>query len=187
MLSLLQKKKIIQFAKSYADKNDQFHKMSHINKTAELAVWLAKIENGDEDVCWASAMLHDICRSKPGDHGTEGAKIAEKFLLGLGLDKDFVEQVRNAIYFHNKEFKEGPIERQIVWDADKLQMLGIKGFEERLLSAYKVYFGEKDAVKNTMVEYKFFAVRFHTKTGQNEVKKNAKKIEEYFTSLETSG
>lgn len=186
MLTKSQKEKIIQFAEKQVAKNDPFHQIDHILKTVEIAVRLAKIENGDRNVCWTSAMLHDICKSKRGDHGAEGSKLAEKFLLELNLDKSFVERVRDAIYFHNKGFKGGSIERQILYDADKLQVIGVKNFKNRLLSNYFWAYGKKASVKLAINEYYVFAASLHTKTGQNEAKKHAEEVKEFFGNLEKS-
>lgn len=183
MLSDLQKEKITKFAEKCCSKNDFFHQMPHINETARLAVWLADVEKGDPDLCWTAAMLHDICRSKPGDHGTEGSKEAAEFLLKLGLDKDFVKKVRDAIYVHNKDFKDGSIERKILWDADKFQSIGVAGFNKRLLPAGIARFGEKLGIKKAIEEYYFFEKIYRTETGRKESKKHEKEIREYFATL----
>jgi HD superfamily phosphodiesterase len=183
MLSDSQKEKITKFVEKCIAKNDTFHQMPHINETARLAVWLAKIEKGDRDVCWTSAMLHNICRSQPGDHGAEGSKKAAEFLLELGIDKEFVEKVKDAVFFHNKYFKDGSIERKILWDADKYQSIGVDNFNKRLLPAFIVYFGEKIGTQKAMDEYRLYEPIFRTETGRKEIKKHAKEINEYFAKL----
>ena len=181
MLTEEQKKKITEFAEKSVAGNDELHQMTHVSGVAEDALMLAKKEHGDPEVCWTAAMLHDVVKSKPGDHGTEGSKIAERFLLELGLNKDFVEKVRDTIYWHNKPFSDGPIERAILWDADKYQMIGIKGFEDRI----KICYINKPDIKPERIieDYYFYATRFHTKTGRAEVKKHEKVIEEHFAKL----
>jgi hypothetical protein len=183
MLSNSQKEKITKFVEKCVTENDIFHQMPHVNETVRIAVWLAKAEKGDKDVCWAAAMLHDICRGQPGDHGTEGSKKAADFLLGLGVDKEFVEKVKDAIYFHNKGFTDGSIERKILWDADKCQSICIDGFTKRLLPATIAYFGEKIGTQKAIDEYRLYEPLFRTETGRKEVKKHSEEIKKYFAKL----
>lgn len=175
MITEEQKKKITEFTEKCVAGNDGAHQMPHIKMVAKDALMFVKAEGGDPEVCWTAAMLHDIVKSKPGDHGTEGSKIAEKFLLELGLDKDFVEKVRDAIYWHNKEFSDGPIERKILWDADKLYGVTVKGFKER----FQPHLGRDKAIE----EYYFFVGKFRTETGKKESEKREKKAEAYFARL----
>ena len=179
MLTDIQKKKITEFAEKSVAENDQFHQMQHIRNVAEDALMLAKLEKGDPEVCWTAAMLHDIVKSKPGDHGTEGSKIAEKFLLELGLNKEFVEKVKDAIYWHNKEFKDGPIERKIMWDADKYRNINLQGFRTRIIPFFMQNDDHKTALEKASEDYHLFVTRFRTETGRKEAKKHAAEIEQY--------
>lgn len=183
MISDFQKEGIIQFAKKETATNDQWHGMEHLEETARLAVWLAEEENGDKDVCWAAAMLHDICKSKAGDHGTKGAEEARGFLLEIGFDNGFAEKVADAINYHNKEFKDGPIERQILWDADKLPLMNPESFRKRMVPFWIYKLGETEGIKKSVYEYYFFKERFHTKTAKRETEKDTREMEEYFLVL----
>lgn len=142
-----QKRQIVKFADVYLSRNDALHQMPHARKVYEHSLWLADAENGDKDICFASSMLHDIVKYQQVDHGTEGSKIAKRFLLEIELDKYVVESIRDAIYYHNKEFKDGSIERKILWDADKLGNMTKDGFAERMIPYYQLKNDKKTAIK----------------------------------------
>ncbi|MGV8176776.1 MAG: HD domain-containing protein [Candidatus Bilamarchaeaceae archaeon] len=184
MLTPAQKKEILSFAEKRLASNDPYHRLAHVGETAEIAVRLAKTEGADADACWAAAMLHDICKSKPGDHGTEGAKRAKEFLISIGLPAEFVSKVEDAIHFHNKEFHDGPKERAILWDSDKLPIMTPDGFRNRMLPFWVMRLGPEEGKKKAVYEYYFYYERFHTETAKKEIVKYRKKIEkEVFPGL----
>ena len=152
MLSRKKRLQITEFAKlRYKDK-DRFHRMKHIRKVAFWAMKLSAIEKSDREICWIAAMLHDIAKGEGGDHAINGANEAKAFLLLMGIDKKTVDGVYDAIYFHNKDFKGGSIERRVLWDADKLDVLTLDGFKNRLCPNSKEEKGEKNFVKNSEEE-----------------------------------
>ncbi len=188
MLTERQIVQVLRFAELAYEANDKFHTIEHAKESARISLELAKAEGGNEDVCWVSAMLHDIsrglCEKNGCDHGSEGAKYAKEFLVAAGgFDQQLVDGVYDSIYFHNKEFLEGPIERQIVWDADKLQSFTLDGFKSRLCTYWYERLGEKWLAK-VKSEYQFYYDRFHTKTAQLIIAKHRPSIEAYINSLE---
>jgi len=183
MITDAQKKKITEFAEEQTADNDPYHRMEHLEETARLALELCKSEGADEDVCWAAAMLHDIRKGKSEDHGKEGAEKAKEFLLETGFDEEFAEKVRDAIHFHNKGFDGGSLERQILWDADKLQLMDPEGFKKRMIPYWIMKLGEKDGIEKSIYEYYFYKERFHTKSAKKQAEKDTKEMEDYFRVL----
>ena len=183
MLLESQKKEILDFARSQVSGNDALHRMEHLEETAREALKLAEGESGDPDVVWAAAMLHDICKSKNGDHGAEGSKLARLFLSSIRISKDITDKACDAIYFHNKDFTDGPIERKILWDADKLPIMRAEGFKERMLPYWTAKLGEKEGVKKSIEEYHFYRSRFHTGTAKNEVESNSAAMQRCINNL----
>ena len=166
MLSDDQKRRIMDYAAFRSKSNDRFHDLGHLTSTAVAASRLAQMEGASQDICWAAAMLHDICKNEQGDHGERGAKEAEKFLLDIGVDAKAALTISDAIHFHNKEFQGGPIERQILWDADKLQAVTLSAFEKRMLPNWQGKLGERDGLSKAGEEYRFLMERFHTRNGK---------------------
>lgn len=178
--------KIREFAKERVSMNDSFHDMEHALRTADMAILLSVSEHGDRQICWASAMLHDICKKEPGDHAAEGAKQAKKFLLEIGVDDSFAERVRDAIQFHNKDFgDDAPLERKILWDSDKLFITTPEGFKTRLLLYWIMKKGRKDGIITAVGEYYFFKDRLHTKTARKKAERYAEEMEEYLKTLKS--
>jgi len=183
MISSVQMKKIVSFAKKRALQNDAFHNFSHFEEVSKNASVLAKKEGADVDVCIVAGLLHDICKSEKGDHGSAGAKDAKKFLLNLNFPKNFVSAVYDAIYFHNKEFHDGPIERRVLWDADKLTIAGPEGFFHRLLPYWIARKGKKQGIETAIYEYRFFEPLFRTESGRKAVMQYSDIMQNIFESL----
>jgi putative nucleotidyltransferase with HDIG domain len=181
-ISELQKKQIMDFAKKRASENDQFHNIQHLEETAAHAVRLAKAEGANQSICWVAGILHDICKSKEGDHAVNGATEAKEFLTEIGVGKKFTESVSDAIYHHNKDFTDGPIERKILWDADKLPMMHVEGFKKRLLPFWVLRLGKEDGTKKAIEEYYFYKARFHTNTARKEVLED-KEVESFISII----
>lgn len=183
MLSARQKKLIHAFAKKRARSNDDYHSISHLEDVASNAVMLAKKEGGNLDLCWASAMLHDICKALPGEHGENGANYAREFLSSIGVKGKELEEICDAIHFHNKGFRKGPLTRQILWDADKLTVMGTHGFTRRLLPYWIWKKGLPEGAKISIPEYYFFEKRFKTKTAKKIVKGHSETMRPLLNSL----
>ena len=183
MLTKHQRQRIISFAKKRAAQNDPFHRLPHLEEVARNAGFLAREEGADPEICWAAAMLHDICKSGRADHGTAGAKEASEFLAGIGLPEGLVDAVSDAIYFHNKPFRGGPIERRVLWDSDKLTIIGPSGFSRRLLPYWIMKQGEEEGTKTAAREYLFFEPLFRTKTGRKIAKRHSALMHRFLASL----
>ncbi len=185
MLTSAQKKSIYAFARKRAEKNDFCHSISHLEETAGLSIMLANEEGADPDLCWACAMLHDICKAEKGNHGTRGAIQARKFLFGIGVGKKEADSIFDAIHFHNKEFRGGPLLRQILWDADKLQIIGPYYFLNRHIAYWAWKKGFADGMNIAIEEYFFYEKRFKTKTAKRIVKLHSKTMHAFLSSLKS--
>ncbi|MFH1222415.1 MAG: HD domain-containing protein [Candidatus Micrarchaeota archaeon] len=185
MITATQKKAIVDFADGHLSQNDKYHKLQHAQETARVALEFAVAENASLDICWVSAILHDISKRKPGDHAVTGAEESKKFLLSIGLPKQFANAVYDTIYYHNKDFDDGSIERQILWDADKLQVMTPDGFRRRLLAGWIDQVGRKKGIGKAVKEYHFYYVRFHTANGKKEIAKHRKYMDDYLKKLRT--
>ncbi len=186
MLTESQREKISEFARERVSKNDSFHDMEHVMRTADATVLLSVAERADQEICWTAAMLHDICKSEPGDHAESGAKLAEKFLSSIGVGREFTSRVRDAIRFHNKDFDStAPIEQQVLWDSDKLCNMTPDGFRKRMLPYWVMKKGRKEGIEAAVAEYYFFKARFHTKAGMKEVGRHSAEMERYMAELKS--
>jgi len=188
MLSQAQKIKIRQFTEEKIKHNDSMHRMPHIEETVKWALRFANLEKADRDVCWASAMLHDICKWEEEhgkNHGITGAETAAEYLTKLGIDKEFVEKVKDAIYYHDKPFEGGSKERQILWDADKMNAVTLEAFRTRVVPYFMASLSKEEALMKAKEEYYFFYERFHTSAGKKEAEKHKPFVEKYIAMLES--
>ncbi|MEW6748921.1 MAG: HD domain-containing protein [Candidatus Micrarchaeota archaeon] len=186
MLSRAQRRAISRFAAQETAGNDEHHSMPHLRQTARLALRLAEAEGADPDVCWSAAMLHDIRKNAAGDHGALGAEAAAAFLRSIGLPTRFIDKVRDAIHFHNKDFCRCPKERAVLYDSDKLPLMSPKGFKERLIPYWEMRLGKKAGLEMAIKEYHFFFGRFHTKTGRKRVRMRRGRMELLIERLKSS-
>lgn len=177
MLTREQKEKIIEFSKKCVERNDPFHDFSHVSMVARTAAFFAKKEGADPDVCETSALLHDICKSGPGDHGTAGACKAREFLLSIGTDGAFADAVAHAIHFHDKECGDRGKEGAVLWDSDKLYILTPRGFIARMAPYWIMRLGEEKGIEKAVYEYYFYKERLNTKTAKAVVERHSKTME----------
>ncbi len=184
MLTDEQKNRITKFAQERTMKNDEFHRLAHLQTVAGWAVILADQEGCDKDICWAGAMLHDICKTEPGDHGSKGAAEAHRFLREIRIDDKTCDKISQAIEFHNKEFKGGSLERQILWDADKLDGVLLGPMKTRLVPSLRGEgVGESEIGRRAQEEYEFYMKRFKTKSGKLLAEKERDAVSAYLATL----
>ena len=117
------------------------HRWEHVQAVVHLALWLAAELNADLEVTEASAWLHDI-RKLDEDHGNAGAQAAADILAGTDFPAEKIGSVVDAIRQHVGLARPSgapalkPLEAAILWDADKLSKLGVKGLAINLCAHY---------------------------------------------------
>jgi uncharacterized protein len=123
------------------------HRWQHtlnVLKNAEQILAGEGVSDERADVVRAAVILHDIslftCDHKI--HGQVSAKIAERYLLKQGYQKDFVDRVTRAVAEHGTDL--GPLppdeqgalfswEGKVVLEADILDKLGASAITDSLL------------------------------------------------------
>jgi len=117
---------------------DPVHDVSHVTRVYNLCLKLAEGEkNIDLDIIKLAALLHDIggvreLQDKSGktDHAKESAKMALEILKRFNFSEDKIKQVIHCILAHR--YRSGGLkpktqEARILFDADKLDALGVIG------------------------------------------------------------
>ena len=94
-----------------------------------------------------ACLLHDVGRKEQfADpkvcHAMAGAEKAYSFLIENGFDEDFAQKIRHCIQAHRYRESNQPqtLEAKILFDADKLDVVGAMGIARTLL--YKGKMGE---------------------------------------------
>lgn len=134
-----QYKLIEQYMLQHVDK--AAHDELHIYRVLNNALKIAKhYKNINYDVLITSCLLHDIARpdefrNKKLCHAIEGGKKAYQFLIDNNYDYNFSNHVKDCITTHRFRSNNEPktIEAKILFDADKLDVIGPIGIARTLM------------------------------------------------------
>jgi uncharacterized protein len=126
---------------------DPSHTLDHIIRVYKIAMLIVETEkNVNVDILKTAILLHDIARliedkdnSGKTDHAILGAKMAENILANQKHSKDDIEKITHCISSHRyrSEFKPRSIEAKILFDADKIDLLGAIGIARLFMIAGK--------------------------------------------------
>ncbi len=113
------------------------HDLEHTFRVYNNSLRISEnMKNVDLEVLKYASLLHDIARIEEDndntgktDHALLGAEQAREILTKLGKNKDFIDKVSSAIRTHR--YRNGlipeTIEGKILYDADKLDVIGMIG------------------------------------------------------------
>lgn len=159
------------FAEECLEGLDSAHGIKHAETTVNFAKLIAEKEKANTDLCIIAALLHDIGRDKEGkwkketidcNHGVDSANKAEHFLFSLGLSKEDIQKICEAISQHCFPSIQTNQIAKILWDSDKLNM-----FSKEMKSEYIEYWKEKSwseekIAEQIKTEREFYLKTFHT-------------------------
>ncbi len=137
------------------------HNLDHVFRVYNLCLLLAKYEKDvDLEILIPSALLHDIARveesqDKTGeiDHAVLGSVIAENILRNLEYEEDKIEKIKHCIIAHRFRAENEPnsIEAKILFDSDKLDVIGASGIARTFMLAGQ--FGQRLTVNEPLNDY----------------------------------
>ncbi|MBX3049657.1 MAG: HD domain-containing protein [Anaerolineales bacterium] len=129
----------------YPDK-DPVHGFDHVLRVLNMAEKLAAAEGADVEIVRAAVLLHDASGAETGGEGRAehqhlSAEFARQVLEAEGWPAERIAAVQHCIRAHRFRGDEGPqsLEAQVVFDADKLDVIGAFGVARTL--AYDVVMG----------------------------------------------
>ena len=122
-------------AREWYVNTDAVHDFSHIERVYRMAQRLAQAEGADLEIVSAAALLHDADGTTPGsdtrrEHHLRSADFAALILQQEGWSEERIKAVQHCIRAHRfRDDREPPetIEAQVIFDADKLDVLGAIG------------------------------------------------------------
>ncbi|MEW5939889.1 MAG: HD domain-containing protein [Chloroflexota bacterium] len=124
----------IEQARSWYADSDPVHDFDHVLRVYRMAERLAEAEGADMDIVRAAALLHDAEGTTPGhesrvNHHHASAEFAAQILAAEGWDAERIAAVQHCIRAHRYRGNEKPesLEAKILFDADKLDVLGAIG------------------------------------------------------------
>ena len=138
----------VEQARVWYSPNDPVHGFDHVLRVLTVAERLAKELGADIEIVRAAALLHDASGAAPGPGSSRGAHeqasadFARRELEQEGWPKARVEAVEHCIRAHRYRGREAPgtLEARILFDADKLDVLGAFGVARTV--AYALQAGE---------------------------------------------
>ena len=188
--------------------DDSAHDAQHIYRVLYNALEIAKAEpQVNYDILIAACLLHDIGRpDQVADpalcHAEVGSEKAYRFLLDLGMERCFAENIRHCILTHRfrKNLLPQTIEAKILFDADKLDVTGAIGIARtlqyrgtlleplyRILPDGTISNGTEDVCHSFFREYKFklekLYDRFYTQKGAELAKERQHIAKAFYENL----
>lgn len=127
----------IEVARDWYPDSDPVHGFDHILRVYRMAERLAAEEGADLEIVRAAALLHDAQGSQTEggelgrqDHHHASSEFARQVLAEEGWSRDRINAVQHCIRAHrfrdNTE-QPGSLEAKILFDADKLDVIGAVG------------------------------------------------------------
>ncbi len=127
----------IEQARQWYQDADPVHDFDHVLRVTRLAERIGQAEGADLEIVRTAALLHDSRGSAPGgegqaraEHHIASAIFAGEVLAAEGWPKDRITAVQHCIRAHRfrgQEDKPETLEAQVLFDADKLDVLGAIG------------------------------------------------------------
>ncbi len=135
----------IEQAHAWYSQADPVHDLDHVLRVYHMAERLAQAEGGDLEIVRAAALLHDAQGSAPGgeaperaNHHRASADFAASVLQTEGWPQERIAAVQHCIRAHRfRDPSEPPqsLEAKILFDADKLDVIGAIGAVRTILYA----------------------------------------------------
>ncbi|MEI8133059.1 MAG: HD domain-containing protein, partial [Leptolinea sp.] len=125
----------VEQARAFYISEDAVHDFEHVQRVYHNAMKLGKAEGADLEILQAAALLHDVRGAEPGgagraEHHVTSALFAEEVLMGKGWPVERIRAVQHAIRAHRyrgKEDQPETIEAKVLFDSDKLDVIGAIG------------------------------------------------------------
>jgi uncharacterized protein len=125
----------LEHARNWYAGADAVHDFDHVQRVYRMAERLAQEEGADLEIVRAAALLHDVEGTAPGEaaranHHHSSADFAAAVLADEGWPAERIAAVQHCIRAHRfRDNREPPqsIEAKVLFDADKLDVLGAIG------------------------------------------------------------
>lgn len=133
-----------------SDLDGTAHSYEHVNRVLKIALSLIEKEKANAEIVQLGSILHDIGRTiDESHHAKNGVEPARRILSDLNYPRDEMNKVLWIVEHHdvNGRDKLKTMEGRIVWDADKIDLIGLTGVSRALHFAGQRRIPFNDAVK----------------------------------------
>jgi uncharacterized protein len=160
------------------------HSYEHVDRVLKIATLLAKKEKADLELVQVGALLHDLGRALGQPHNEIGAKLAIEALEKMKYPRERSEKVAKIVLYHPLDFRERlqTLEEKIVWDADKIDLLGAVGIARGFHWCGRKTF--EAAVRLAFEVYTPIYAMLNTATARRIAKKRNKETMSFLSALE---
>ncbi len=125
----------IEEAREWYDPSDPVHGFDHVQRVLQMAEYLGRELGADPEILRAAALLHDAAGAHPQSdisrerHEVASAEFGREVLQKEGWPKERIDSVLHCILAHRYRSKLKPktLEAKILFDADKLDVIGAFG------------------------------------------------------------
>lgn len=135
----------VEEARAWYPQNDPVHGFDHILRVYALAGRIARAEDADLEIVQAAALLHDASGGETGsagraEHQQRSAEFARQVLEAEGWPEGRIAAVQHCVRAHRFRGQEQPQTREakILFDADKLDVIGAFGVARTIAYGVKV-------------------------------------------------
>ncbi|MGB8779454.1 MAG: HD domain-containing protein [Candidatus Bathyarchaeia archaeon] len=160
------------------------HSYSHVGRVFRIATFLAEREKADVELVQIGAILHDIGRTVGEPHNETGARLASEILSGTDYPREKSDRVARIVLHHALPLRDKleTLEEKIVWDADKIDLLGAAGVARVFHWLGKRPF--ETVVKNCFEELKPIYGLLNTPTSKRIAKERHARTMAFLSALE---
>jgi uncharacterized protein len=160
------------------------HSYEHVDRVVKIATFLAEKEGADLELVQVAAILHDVGWVVGQPHNETGAKLASEILKKFEYSPRKIEKVLKIVLRHPMDFrgKLETLEEKIVWDADKIDLLGAVGIARGFHWEGKRSF--ESAVKLAFQVFTPIYNSLNTSTAKQISKKRQKETMSFLSALE---
>lgn len=131
-------------AREWYQSAESVHNFEHVLRVYRTAERLAREENADLEIVRAAALLHDVADSTAGsqqrkEHHIASAEFAAQVLADEGWPQERIAAVQHCIRAHRYRKEDIPesLEAKVLFDADKLDVIGAVGVVRALVYAFQ--------------------------------------------------
>jgi uncharacterized protein len=160
------------------------HSYEHVDRVVKIAILLAKKEKADIELVQVGAILHDVGRCVGQPHNETGAKLASEILNKVHYPPQKTRKIARIVLLHNVDSKNklNSLEEKIVWDADKIDLLGALGIARGFHWCGKQSFNS--AVKLAFETYTPIYDMLNTKSARELAEKRNRETMSFLSALE---
>jgi uncharacterized protein len=160
------------------------HSYEHVDRVVKIALLLACKEKADIELVQIAAILHDVGRCIGQPHNETGARLASEILNGMHYSPQKTKKISRIVLLHNVDSKDklSSLEEKIVWDADKVDLLGAVGIARGFHWCGKQSFDS--AVKLAFETYTPIYDMLNTKSARELAEKRNKETMCFLSALE---